>query len=180
MCGCAAGGLRAPTVGLACFETYVRYRMGRYRRSGTESGSREADRLLDSLRGLLGAAASRRGRDTRRAGELSFAQVRLAACLYEQGAMTGIRLAEAAHLSASAASEMLDGLERSGLVCRETAEADRRVRVVSLSPEGTRVVEERLRAFRAEVAEALEGCTDGELAAAAKVIDRLAGMFARR
>ena len=62
----------------------------------------------------------------------------------------------------------------------ETAEADRRVRVVSLSPEGTRVVEERLRAFRAEVAEALEGCTDGELAAAAKVIDRLAGMFARR
>jgi len=132
------------------------------------------------LRGLLGAAASRRGRDTRRSGELSFAQIRLAACLYEEGAMTGIRLAEAAHLSPSAASEMLDGLERAGVVCRAVANTDRRARVVSLSPEGSRVVEETLRAFRAEVGEALEGCTDGELAAAARVIDRLAGMFARR
>jgi DNA-binding MarR family transcriptional regulator len=154
--------------------------MGRYRSGGTEGGSPARDRLLESLRGLLEAVGSRRGRDTRRAGELSFAQIRLAARLYEQGAMTGIRLAEAAHLSPSAASEMLDGLERAGVVCRATADADRRARVVSLSPEGTRVVEERLRAFRAEVAEALSDCADVELAAAAKVIDRLAGMFARR
>jgi len=94
--------------------------------------------------------------------------------------MSGIRLAEAAHLSPSAASEMLDGLERTGVVCRSTADADRRARVVSLSAEGTRVVRERLRTFRAEVADALEGCTDAELAAAAKVIDRLTEMFARR
>jgi DNA-binding MarR family transcriptional regulator len=154
--------------------------MGRYRRGGTESGSDACDRLLESLRGLLEAAGSRRGRDTRRAGELSFAQIRLAARLYEQGAMSGIRLAEAAHLSPSAASEMLDGLERTGVVCRSTADADRRARVVSLSAEGTRVVRERLRTFRAEVADALEGCTDAELAAAAKVIDRLTEMFARR
>jgi DNA-binding MarR family transcriptional regulator len=154
--------------------------MGRYRSGGRESRLDALDRLLESLRGLLGAAASRRGRDTRRSGELSFAQIRLAARLYEHGKMTGARLAEAAHLSPSAASEMLDGLERAGVVCRATAEGDRRARVFSLSPEGSRVVEEALRAFRAEVGEALEGCTDGELAAAAKVIDRLAGMFARR
>ena len=154
--------------------------MARYRSSGRENGLDPRDRLLESLRGLLGAAASRRGRDTRRSGELSFAQIRLAARLHEHGKMTGTRLAEAAHLSPSAASEMLDGLERAGVVCRATAESDRRARVFSLSPEGSRVVEETLRAFRAEVGEALEGCTDGELAAAAKVIDRLAGMFARR
>jgi len=154
--------------------------MSRYRSSGTERGADARDRLLESLRGLLSAASSRRGRDTRRAGELSFAQIRLAARLYEQGAMTGARLAEAAHLSPSAASEMLDGLERAEVVCRAAAEGDRRARVFSLSPQGARVVEERLHAFRAEVAEALEGCTDGELAAAAKVIDRLTEMFARR
>ena len=94
--------------------------------------------------------------------------------------MTGVRLAEAAHLSPSAASEMLDGLERAGVVCRAVANTDRRARVISLSPEGTRVVEEKLRIFRAEIAEALGDCSGEELAAAAKVIDRLAGMFARR
>jgi len=154
--------------------------MGRYRRNDPASESVARDRVLESLRGLLAAAASRRGRDTRRTGELSFAQIRLAARLHEQGAMTGMRLAEAAHLSPSAASEMLDGLERAGVVCRATAEADRRSRVFSLSPEGARVVEEKLRGFRAEVAEALAGCTDAELAAAARVIDRLTEMFARR
>jgi|GEM_PF-6107698 DNA-binding MarR family transcriptional regulator len=94
--------------------------------------------------------------------------------------MTGTRLAEAAHLSPSAASEMLDGLERAGVVCRATADTDRRARVFSLSAEGARVVEEKLRQFRTEVAEALADCTDGELAAAAEAIDRLTGMFARR
>jgi DNA-binding MarR family transcriptional regulator len=154
--------------------------MGRYRSGGTESGLDALDRLLESLRGLLGAVASRRGRDSRRSDELSFAQIRLAACLFEEGAMTGVRLAEAAHLSPSAASEMLDGLERAGVVCRAVANTDRRARVISLSPEGTRVVEEKLRIFRAEIAEALGDCSGEELAAAAKVIDRLAGMFARR
>jgi DNA-binding MarR family transcriptional regulator len=154
--------------------------MGRYRSGGRESGLDALDRLLESLRGLLGAVASRRGRDSRRSGELSFAQIRLAACLFEEGAMTGVRLAEAAHLSPSAASEMLDGLERAGVVCRAVANTDRRARVISLSPEGTRVVEEKLRIFRAEIAEALGDCSGEELAAAAKVIDRLAGMFARR
>ena len=154
--------------------------MGRYRSGGRERGLDALDRLLESLRGLLGAVASRRGRDSRRSGELSFAQIRLAACLFEEGAMTGVRLAEAAHLSPSAASEMLDGLERAGVVCRAVANTDRRARVISLSPEGTRVVEEKLRIFRAEIAEALGDCSGEELAAAAKVIDRLAGMFARR
>jgi len=94
--------------------------------------------------------------------------------------MSGGRLAEAAHLSPSAASEMLDGLERVGIVERAEADADRRTRVFSLSAEGARLVEEKVRTLRAEAAEALEGCTDADLAAAARVIDRLTKMFARR
>ena len=138
------------------------------------------ERLLESLRGLLDAAASRRGRDTRRPGELSFAQIRLARRVYERGPLAGNRLAEAAHLSPSAASEMLDGLERAGVISRQHAAADRRARIVSLTEKGTALVELKLHAFRAEVAEALADCTDGELAAAAKVLDRLTEMFARR
>lgn len=138
------------------------------------------ERLLESLRGLLAAAASRRGRDTRRPGELSFAQIKLAQRLFERGPLTGNRLAEAAHLSPSAASEMLDGLERAGVISREHTDADRRARIVSLTDDGRTLVEEKLRAFRAEVAEALAGCSDDELAAAAKVLDRLSEMFARR
>lgn len=154
--------------------------MSRHRNSGVTVGSDGRDHLLESLRGLMAAAASRRGRDTRRSGELSLAQIRLAARLYEHGPMTGIRLAEAAHLSPSAASEMLDGLERARVVRRATADADRRTRVFSLSAEGARLVEEKLRQFRDDVEVALEGCTDAELAAAAKVLDRLTEMFARR
>jgi Transcriptional regulators len=143
-------------------------------------GTDGRDRLVESLRGLMAAAASRRGRDTRRPGELSLAQIRLAARLYEHGPMTGTRLAEAAHLSPSAASEMLDGLERARVVRRATADADRRARVFSLSAEGAGLVEEKLREFRDDVAEALEGCTDVQLEAAAGVLDRLAEMFERR
>jgi len=154
--------------------------MSRNRSSGYAGGAPAAERLLESLRELLAAAASRRGRDTRRSDELSFAQIKLARRLYEWGPLTGSRLAEAAHLSPSAASEMLDGLERAGVISREQSEADRRARIVSLTEEGRALVEERLRAFRGEVAEALAGCTDEELAAAAVVIDRLSEMFARR
>jgi DNA-binding MarR family transcriptional regulator len=138
------------------------------------------ERLLESLRGLLAAAASRRGRDTRRPGELSFAQTTLARRLYERGPLAGNRLAEAARLSPSAASEMLDGLERSGVISRQHTDADRRARIVSLTEKGRTLVEMKLHAFRAEVAEALVDCTDDELAAAAKVLDRLTEMFARR
>jgi len=138
------------------------------------------ERLLESLRGLLAAAASRRGRDTRRPGELSFAQIKLARRLYERGPLAGNRLAEAAHLSPSAASEMLDGLERLGVISREQTDADRRARIVSLTEEGRKLVEQKLRAFQAEVTEALAGCTDDEVSAAAKVLDRLTEMFARR
>lgn len=143
-------------------------------------GSDSRERLIESLRGLLAATASRRGRETRRSGELSFAQIKLAGRLYERGPLTGNRLAEAAHLSPSAASEMLDGLERAGVISREHTDTDRRARIVSLTEEGRRLVEEKLRAFRAEVGDALAGCTDDELAAAAEVLDRLTAMFARR
>jgi len=94
--------------------------------------------------------------------------------------MPGGRLAEAAHLSPGAASEMLDGLERMGIVERAAADADRRRRVFSLSAGGARLVEEKLRTLRAEAAEALDGCTDADLVVAARVIDRLTAMLARR
>jgi DNA-binding MarR family transcriptional regulator len=60
------------------------------------------------------------------------------------------------------------------------AGADRRARVFSLSDEGARLVEEKLREFRDDLAEALVGCTDAELAAASELLDRLARMFERR
>jgi DNA-binding MarR family transcriptional regulator len=144
-----------------------------------EAGTPE-ERLVEALRGLLAAAASRRGRETRRPGELSFAQIKLARRLYERGPLTANRLAEAAHLSPSAASEMLDGLERAGVISREQTDADRRARIISLTQQGRTLVEEKLRAFRVEVGEALVDCTDRELVAAARVLDRLTEMFARR
>lgn len=54
----------------------------------------------------------------------------------EGGRMRRVDLAESVILTASGITRLLDGLERSGFVCKETCAADRRVSYAKLTPAG--------------------------------------------
>lgn len=145
----------------------------------TVEATRDArlDGLLTAMRRFWAATGRRRGRESRLPDGLSVAQVRLAALLHAEGAMTGRQLADAAHCSAAATSEMLDHLERAGHVSRERSASDRRAQTVCLTESGRAIVERKLAEMREHAAGALADCSDDELAAAAKVLTRLAELL---
>lgn len=141
--------------------------------SGGGRRETQLDDLLEAIRGFWAAAAARRGRESRHAEGLSFAQMRIAAALYREGPSSGARLAAVAHCSPGVVSEMLDQLERRGIATRERSTLDRRAQTIELTDEGRELVERKRAALLAEVRAALEECSDRDLAAAARVLRRL-------
>jgi DNA-binding MarR family transcriptional regulator len=71
----------------------------------------------------------------------------------EGGRMRRVDLAESVILTASGITRLLDGLERSGFVCKETCAADRRVSYAKLTPEGVAKLREAGRTHLADVDE---------------------------
>jgi DNA-binding MarR family transcriptional regulator len=127
-------------------------------------------RAFRSLRSL-------RGRDTHRGDEIGHAQFELLVELYTDGPMHAGELAEAVEASAPTVSGMLDGLSEAELVERTRSESDRRIVVVKLTRRGRRKVEARKALWQRRWQEALEGLDDEELRVAAKVLDRIHGIF---
>jgi len=132
--------------------------------------SRTFRRAFRSLRSL-------RGRDTHRGDEVGHAQFELLIELYINGAMQAGELAEAVEASAATVSGMLDGLSEAELVERTRSEADRRIVVVKLTRRGRRKVEARKAVWQRRWQEALEGLDDEELVIAARVLERIHGIF---
>ena len=127
-------------------------------------------RAFRSLRSL-------RGRDTHRGDEVGHAQFELMIELYARGPMHAGELAEAVAASAATVSGMLDHLCASDLVERTRSETDRRIVVVKLTRRGRRKVEARKAIWQQRWQEALEGLDDDELRVAAKVLERISGIF---
>jgi MarR family transcriptional regulator, organic hydroperoxide resistance regulator len=127
-------------------------------------------RAFRSLRSL-------RGRDTHRGDEIGHAQFELLIELYANGAMQAGELAEAVEASAATVSGMLDGLSEAELVERTRSETDRRIVVVKLTRRGRRKVEARKAVWQRRWQEALEGLDDEELLVAARVLERIHGIF---
>jgi DNA-binding MarR family transcriptional regulator len=71
----------------------------------------------------------------------------------EGGRMRRVDLAESVILTASGITRLLDGLERSGFVCKETCASDRRVSYAKLTPEGHAKLREAGRSHLADVDE---------------------------
>lgn len=130
-------------------------------------------RAFRSLRSL-------RGRDTHRGDEIGHAQFELLIELYVNGAMQAGELAEAVEASAATVSGMLDGLTEAELVERTRSEADRRIVVVKLTRRGRRKVEARKAVWQRRWQEALEGLDDEELLIAARVLERIHGIFSEQ
>jgi DNA-binding MarR family transcriptional regulator len=130
-----------------------------------------------SFRRAFRSLRSLRGRDTHRGDEIGHAQFELLIELYAGGPMHAGELAEAVEVSAATVSGMLDGLSEAGLVERTRSESDRRIVVVKLTRRGRRKVEARKAVWQRRWQEALDGIDDEELRVAARVLDRVHGIF---
>ena len=135
----------------------------------TELG-RTFRRAFRSLRSL-------RGRDTHRGDEIGHAQYELLAELCVRGPLQAGELAEAVEASAATVSGMLDGLSEADLVERTRSDTDRRIVVVKVTRRGKRKVEARKALWQARWQGALEGLDDEELQTAARVLERIHGIF---
>ena len=128
-------------------------------------------RAFRSLRSL-------RGRDTHRGdAQLGHAQFELLIELCARGPLQAGELAEAVEASAATVSGMLDHLSEADLVERTRSEADRRIVVVKVTRRGRRKVEARKALWQARWQGALEGIDDDELRTAARVLERIHGIF---
>ncbi len=150
--------------------------------SGADRGEERRSQLLAELglafRGTFRALSRLRGRDTYLAGgELSHAQFQLLIELQERGGLAAGELAAAAQLAPGTVTQMLDALAESGHVERVRCAHDRRVVLTRLTPAGRRQIAAKRAAWQGRWEQALEGVSERELAAAAKVLRRLAGMF---
>jgi DNA-binding MarR family transcriptional regulator len=143
------------------------------------SAEREAavTELGTAFRRAFRSLRSLRGRDTHRGDEIGHAQFELLIELYANGPMQAGELAEAVEASAATVSGMLDGLSEAELVERTRSDSDRRIVVVKLTRRGRRKVEARKAVWQRRWQEALEGLDDEELRVAARVLERIHGIF---
>jgi DNA-binding MarR family transcriptional regulator len=130
-----------------------------------------------SFKAAMAALRRLRGRDTQRAGELSYAQYGLLFGLADESALSIRELATAAELSPATATQMLDSLEDAGLVARVRSATDKRVVLVSLTDRGRELTAARRAHFEPRWRSALAEFSREELATAATVLDRLRLVF---
>ncbi len=118
-----------------------------------------------------------RGRESQRMGQLSFAQYGVLHGLAGSCELSARELAEQTDLSPATVTQMLDHLEASGLVARTRSEQDRRVVLSVLTEHGAAVLAARRAQMEPRWRAALDGFSEEELAAATRVLDRLADFF---
>ena len=149
------------------------------RTAAKSSAAREESlqQLGSAFRGIMGALRRLRGRDTHRAGELSFAQYHLLFGLAGDCALSTGQLATAADLAPATVTQMLDGLVAMGLVERTRSERDRRVVTCTLTDRGRELITAKRAHWEQRWRKTLTDFTAEELAAAAAVLERLRGMY---
>jgi DNA-binding MarR family transcriptional regulator len=151
------------------------------RRAGAPPLEPEREAAMTELgiafRSAFRSLRSLRGRDTHRGDEIGHAQFELLAELCTRGPLQAGELAEAVEASAATVSGMLDHLSEADLVERTRSDTDRRIVVVKVTRRGKRKVEARKALWQARWQGALEGLDDDELRTAARVLERIHGIF---
>ena len=137
----------------------------------------QLDELRASFGELLGAERRLRGRDPRRPGGLSHAEVRALVQLAKDEEVTAGCLAKRADLSPGAMTPMLDHLEQAGMITRRRSEQDRRQVIVGLTDSGREAVAAKRALWERYWQEGLAEHSDDELLAAARVMRTIAGVL---
>ncbi|HST38146.1 MAG TPA: MarR family transcriptional regulator [Conexibacter sp.] len=135
------------------------------------------DELRAAFGDLMRADRRLRSRDPKRPGALSYAQVRALLLLDADEEATAGQLAKAADLTPASVTALLDQLEQQGMVQRRRSDEDRRVVVVSLTPRGSELLEQKRATWRRCWQEALSDLPERDIVAAATVMRRMARMF---
>jgi DNA-binding MarR family transcriptional regulator len=151
--------------------------------AGAASPAQESDPLAAvsaSFKAAMVAVRRLRGRETQRAGELSYAQYSLLFALSGACEMSSRSLGEAADLSPATVNQMLDSLEAHELVQRSRSQKDKRVVLTRLTDRGEQLVAERRAKFETRWRAAMSEFSDDELRSAAAVLDRFAEVFNER
>jgi DNA-binding MarR family transcriptional regulator len=107
------------------------------------------------------------------AGELPMAQLRACSYLLTAGASPITEIAEELGVSVSAATQIADRLEKTGFVQRECKTDDRRVKLLSLTQQGHKLMSERRERRVSRVAHALALLSSQKRAAIVDALDTL-------
>jgi MarR family transcriptional regulator, organic hydroperoxide resistance regulator len=146
-------------------------------------GSREEwqSELLDlgkAFRRVFRSLRRLRGRDTHLIGsEVSHAQMELLIELSERGPLSAGDLAAAAQLTPATVTQMLDHLAASGHVERTRSDADRRVVVSCLSPQGQEKVQAKRAVWQERWEKVLADVDADDLRVTTRVLQRLNDVF---
>lgn len=130
-----------------------------------------------SFKAANGALRRLRGRETHRAGELSYAQYSLLFALRDRAPRSLRELALTADVSPATAAEMLDALAAAGLVERNRSTDDKRVVLTALTDHGHAVIEKRRARYEPRWRAALKRFSAEELLTAAAVLEQVGAMF---
>ena len=142
-----------------------------------EAGGAAATAFGHTFKRAMAVVRRVRGRDTHRAGEMSYAQYGLLFGLAERGELSASDLASVAEVAPSTATKMLDRLVEAGLVARVRSESDRRVVMVALTARGAEIVAARRARYEDLWKTALAGFGDEQLDGASAVLERVIAMF---
>jgi DNA-binding MarR family transcriptional regulator len=137
--------------------------------------------MLESLRmsmgELFGAERRLRGRESQQSREVTHSQLRALIVIGREEEVTAGELAKSADLNPASVTAMLDQLEANGIVERRRTARDRRVCLVSLTEKGRAIVDEKRMRWQALWEEHLGGLSEGELAAALRVMRTMAQLL---
>ena len=122
---------------------------------------------------LLGAERRLRGREQQEPQDLTHSQLRALALLENADQVTAGDLAKSADLNPASVTAMLDHLESRGIVERSRSLHDRRVCIVSLTPRGQDIVQEKRASFEAHWEEHFSDLSEEDLIAALPVMRKL-------
>lgn len=106
--------------------------------------------------------------------ELTVGQMMLLFYLNERQPVTSKQIASDLHHSKSAVAQLLDGLERAGMIARRTDESDRRIAHISLTDSAAQRIAELEARRKAFFTEAAQGLTDDELQVMIRVQRKMA------
>lgn len=150
-------------------------------RSGPEPLAGLSDAQVSVVRSFKQAHRSlrrRTGRETHRlGGEVSQAQFELLMELRKAGPMAVGELAQVSGLSPASVSQMVDRLSEQGHVNKLRSKQDRRIVELELSEQGAATVEPIVDRWRQRWREALAEIPEKDLAAASRVLDRIASVY---
>jgi DNA-binding MarR family transcriptional regulator len=135
------------------------------------------DALRVAVGEMFGAERRVRSRDQRRSGELTHSQLRALAALRREQRMTAGELAQSADLNPASITAIVDQLVDAGVVERRRSNEDRRVCYITLTAEGSDLLEAKLALWYSRWEERFADLPDSELEIASRVIAQITGIY---